>query len=649
MAHAVPNWDSRGEALSSQTIVKNRYVFLADYPIILTAALGAFAARFDWRFYQERPEFLAYFIAALLIKPVVFLAIGMYRRYWQYASTPELLLVVTAVSASSVAMALFVIGATVGGFLDDGFSRIVVLNDWILTLALTGGLRLVIRLVHDSRAHSRTGQLAGESRRILIVGAGAAGTMVAREMRRNPQLGMIPAGFLDDDPGKVGKHIGGLLVFGDTTRLADVVRARRIDSVVIAMPAVRGSAVRAILEKCTAAGVKSQTIPGVFELLDGQVSVNRLRNVVIEDLLRRSPALSHDPTPSFVAGRVVLITGAGGSIGSELARQIANASPSRLVLLGHGENSIFDAVERLRLAFPRVPISPVIADIRDRPRLAGVFDRFKPHVVYHAAAHKHVPLMEENPLEAVTNNIIGTRNVVAEALRVGAERFALISSDKAVEPTSVMGVTKRVAESMVRKAGRESNRVFVVVRFGNVLGSRGSVVNTFKAQIERGGPVTVTHPSMTRFFMTIPEAVHLVIRASGIGKGGELFVLEMGEPVRIVDLATDLIKLSGLRPDEVEVVFTGSRPGEKLSESLFDPGMQAIQTAHPSVLQVLGPEPHVSDGIDQIVAEIEVQANRQDWVAVRQLLVRAVPDFGQAPRVATASQPDFTASRAGTS
>jgi FlaA1/EpsC-like NDP-sugar epimerase len=328
----------------------------------------------------------------------------------------------------------------------------------------------------------------------------------------------------------------------------------------------------------------------------------------------------------------VLITGAGGSIGSELARQIAAASPARLVLLGHGENSIFDVEAQLRRAFPAVRITTTIVDIRDKTRLARVFDQVRPAIVFHAAAHKHVPLMEQNPEEAVTNNIVGTRNVVDEAVRGGTERFVLISTDKAVAPNSIMGASKRVAEAIVRRAAQQSGRAFVAVRFGNVLGSRGSVVNTFKQQIEQGGPVTVTDPEMTRFFMTIPEAVHLVLQASGNGTGGELFVLDMGEPVRIVDLAKDLIKLSGLGENDIPIVFTGVRPGEKLHEALFDQGMKTRSTAHPEVLEVVGADAASGRDLDRIVSRLEEAARMGDRVSIDALLAEAVPGFSPAVR-----------------
>jgi FlaA1/EpsC-like NDP-sugar epimerase len=611
--------------------MRNRYVLLADFPLIALAAAAAFAARFDWKFYEHRPEFLLYLLVALAVKPLVFTSLGMYMRYWRYMGIQDLAVIFTAVSASSVLMAMFVVFA-VGRLIFEEFSRVVVVNDWLLTLATVGGFRVAFRVFGDSQAFRSGRSQADRPRRTLVVGAGAAGTLVAREMRRNPQLGMEPAGYLDDDPVKIGKQMAGLRVLGEISALPRIVRSERIERVVIAMPSAPGRAIRAIVSMCRDAQVDSQTMPGVFELLNGQVGISRLRNVDIADLLRRNPVKSSGAALDLLKGQVVLITGAGGSIGSELARQIAQASPSRLTLLGHGENSIFEAEADLRAAFPSVPVGTVIADIRDEVRLSQVFDRIQPAVVFHAAAHKHVPLMETNPEEAITNNVVGTRNVVNQALRVGTERFVLISTDKAVSPTSIMGASKRLAEAIVRRAAQKGGRAFVVVRFGNVLGSRGSVVNTFKKQIEQGGPVTVTHPEMTRFFMTIPEAVHLVLEASVSGAGGELFVLEMGAPIKIADLARDLIRLSGANEDDVPIVFTGPRPGEKMHEALFDAGMQVRETAHPDVLQVVGADPCTAVDMDLLVDRLEHAARHGDRVSIDELLRQAIPEFRPSAR-----------------
>ncbi|MDP2318066.1 MAG: nucleoside-diphosphate sugar epimerase/dehydratase [Acidobacteriota bacterium] len=593
--------------------MKNRYVLLLDLPLIALAAFAAFTARFDFAFYAHREEFVPYLLFALATKPWVFGAFGMYRRYWQYTTIPDVGMVFAAVATSSVLTGAFVVFG-LGQFFDE-FSRVVVLTDLLMTFAAVAGLRVGLRVIHESTARRAITGGGIVAKRILIVGAGAAGTLVAREMRRNPQLAMEPVGFLDDDAGKIGKQMAGLTVLGPTRMLPALVKSAHVDTVVIAMPTAEGRTVRGVVDMCREAGVPSQTIPGMFELLDGQVSVSRLRQISIEDLLRRNPVTGHGRGSEFLQGRVVLITGAGGSIGSELARQIAGAAPSCLALVGHGENSIFEAAASLRAAFPGVRLETVIADIRDQPRLAQVFNRISPAVVFHAAAHKHVPLMEDNPEEAITNNVIGTRNVVNAALQAGTERLVLISTDKAVSPSSIMGASKRVAELIVHQAARQSGRAFVAVRFGNVLGSRGSVVHTFKSQIERGGPVTVTHPEMTRFFMTIPEAVHLVLQASGAGKGGELFVLDMGEPVRIVDLAEDLIRLSGFTTDDIPIVFSGIRPGEKMHEALFEEGLRTRPTMHPEVLEVVG-EHKAGVPLDAALVALETAASAGDHAMI---------------------------------
>jgi FlaA1/EpsC-like NDP-sugar epimerase len=421
--------------------------------------------------------------------------------------------------------------------------------------------------------------------------------------------------------------IYGLPVFGALDSLADVVRENAVDEVTIAMPSVPGRVVRGIAEQCRAIGIQSRTMPGMYELLDGNVSVNRLRRVDIVDLLRRSEVEWRIGAGDYVTGRTVLVTGAGGSIGLELCRQIAHRSPSLLVLLGHGENSLFEAHAQIRSAFPGIAVRIVIADIRDRSRIADVFRRLRPQIVFHAAAHKHVPLMEENPEEAISNNVLGTRSVVQAAVDAETKRFVLISTDKAVTPSSMMGAAKRLAEEIVIDAARRFDRPFAVVRFGNVLGSRGSVVPIFKQQIEDGGPITITHPEMRRYFMTIPEAVHLVLEAGGLGKGGELFVLRMGEPVRIVDLAQELVRLSGLSADEIPIVFTGTRPGEKIEERMWEQGAEISDTAHPDVLQVREGPIAAGGTLDAIVDALEDAVRRADVSRIHALVAQAIPSF----------------------
>jgi FlaA1/EpsC-like NDP-sugar epimerase len=411
----------------------------------------------------------------------------------------------------------------------------------------------------------------------LIAGAGNAGEMVVKEILTSGRTSLEPVGFVDDSPHKQGIVIHGTRVLGKLENIPELVKTYRIREVIIAMPTATGETIRLVVRLCEQAGVPSRSVPGIYELLDGRISIRRFRKVEIEDLLRRAPVrMNSDKVKEMVAGKRILVTGAGGSIGTELCMQIARSLPAKLIALGHGENSLFHLgglLSKLRSTvdesgYPTYKM--VVADIRDQQRLTTIFTDYRPQIVFHAAAHKHVALMEENIEDAVTNNILGTSNLLKTASCHGVERFVLISTDKAVAPTSVMGATKRVAELLVQAAGRKTGLPYVVVRFGNVLGSRGSVVPIFQRQIEEGGPVTVTHPEAERYFMTIPEAVLLVLQAAAIGKGGEILVLDMGERIKILDLAQDMIELSGLRTGkDICIEFTGLNPGEKLIEELF--------------------------------------------------------------------------------
>lgn len=609
--------------------MRNRYVLLADIAAFILAACGAFVLRFDWHAFDRRPELLPYAMAAPLVKATVFYSFGMYRRLWRYATTDDVVALGMATSAASAAMAVPVSAGVALGYVVE-FSRAVFLADWLLTFCAAAGIRLSVRIVRESQSKARSRGSTGVRKRVLVVGAGDSGAIVAREMQRNAQLEKQPVAFLDDDPVKIGKRIYGVPVAGRLSDLSTIVRQLEIDEVIIAMPKAGGGVLRRVSEDCRSAGVEFLTIPGVFELIGRQVGVSRLRHVEIEDLLRRSPVTTNGAVAAYVGGRTVLVTGAGGSIGFELCRQVADSRPCRLVLLGHGENSIFDAHRQLREWFPGVPIEPVIADIRDSGRLFRVFESSRPAIVFHAAAHKHVPLMEDNPEEAISNNVIGTENVIDASVRAGTERLVLISSDKAVSPASLMGASKRVAEALVRQAARETGRSFVVVRFGNVLGSRGSVVPVFKKQIENGGPVCVTHPDMKRFFMTIPEAVHLVLQAGGMGTGGELFVLEMGPPLRIVQLAEDLVRLSGLSPADVPIVFTGLRPGEKLEESLWEEGAAIESTEHPEILNVIELQAPPLDDLSDRISALAIAAANGDSSMMRLILQELIPTFSPA-------------------
>ena len=614
--------------------MRNRFLLAIDVVLLGLCVLLSFALRFDLVFILNpalRTLFLWSAAAAIVIKPPIFFAFGIYNRYWRYASVGDLLAIALAVSAGTFALSLFFVAATLLNLI-EGVSRSVLLIDSLLTLVAVGGTRLSVRVLSEARRGDAGRRQDDVARRVLVVGAGEAGTMVVREIRRNPQLRMTAVGFLDDDATKHGKRITGVPVFGGTESLQSAITDQQIDEVIIAMPTAAGTAVRRIGERCREAGVPSRTMPGVFELLDGVVSVSRLRPIDISDLLRRTPLCDVEASDDYLAGRVVLVTGAGGSIGSELCRQAARANPRGVILLGHGENSIFDAELELRRAFPGLAVGTVIADIRDERRVADVFRQYRPAVVFHAAAHKHVPLMEDNPDEAITNNVIGTAVVVRAALAWGAERFVFISTDKAVAPTSIMGASKRAGEAIVSDAARGSGKPYVSVRFGNVLGSRGSVVPRFKRQIEMGGPITITHPDMRRFFMTIPEAVHLVLRAGGLGNGGELFVLNMGEPVRIVDLAQDVIKLSGFSLEEIPIVYTGIRPGEKLTETLWEPDARVLPTRHPEILQV--EERAAPVNVEWMLKDLTAAAGDLDRHAIEAALVHWIETYAPTPDAA---------------
>jgi FlaA1/EpsC-like NDP-sugar epimerase len=568
--------------------LRNRHVMLLDAVLVVASVLGSYALRSELNstFFLYLPSALWMILVSLLIKPVVYYYFGMYRRMWVYASTNELKLLIVSVTAASVLVSAAMI-ALASARLFVGFPRAVLVIDWILSLMAVGGVRFALRLLAEMRAqHQAAGEQSMQRKqRVLIIGAGDAGALVLRELQKNPQVNLVPVGFLDDDPAKQKQQIYGTPVIGTLTDMARVLDARKVDQVVIAIPSAPGRVVRLVADVCRLKSIPFSTIPGIYELLGGKVNVSRLRDVDITDLLRREPAhMEEKLVGASLSNRVVLVSGAGGSIGRELCRQIARWGPAELILLGHGENSIFESLLDLRENYPLLPIRTIIADVRDCERLDVIFSSYHPQIVFHAAAHKHVPLMEMNVEEAIINNVSGTQNIVETAARHNVERLVLISSDKAVRPVNVMGATKRLAEMIVLDAAERYGRAYSIVRFGNVLGSRGSVVPLFKRQIAAGGPVTVTHPDMKRYFMTIPEAVHLVIQAAAMGGGGEAFVLNMGQQVRILDLAEDLIRLSGLEPGrDIEVVFSGVRPGEKLSEELWEAGRMLSPTGHPEI------------------------------------------------------------------
>ncbi len=633
--------------------IRNRFVLIGDIALIVVSVLGSFALRLDaveLPFYF--PSVGLMIAVALAIKIPVYYFFGLYRRLWIYASTGELRLITIAVTTASVLTAGAMLLLISAGMVPRGMPRSSLGIDWLLSLVLIGGSRFALRILAEQ---SMTARASGKSKRALIIGAGDAGALVVRELQKPSQLNLIPVGFLDDEPAKQKQSIYGVTVIGAVNYLDAAIDLHRIDEVIIAIPSAPGQLVRMVNDVCRVKGIISRTIPGIYELIGGKVSVSRLREVDITDLLRREPVRVNDEAVgAALADKRVLVTGAGGSIGRELCRQIARRNPAELVLLGHGENSIFEIFLELNQDYPNLLISPVIADIRNVERLAQIFARHQPQVVFHAAAHKHVPLMEANAVEAVTNNVIGTRNVVQAALDHNIERFVLISTDKAVRPSSIYGATKRVAEMIVLEASTQVNRytgtqvdtnntqhevrnlalsavegtqhAFSVVRFGNVLGSRGSIIPIFKGQIANGGPVTITHPDMYRFFMTIPEAVYLVLQAASMEQGGETFVLNMGKPVRILDLAEDLIRLSGLEPQrDIEIAFTGIRPGEKLTEELWDEGTPLAPTLHPDIFRLDSDASPSSPNLIQAIDSLSRLSRSADTDAIIALLDELIP------------------------
>ncbi len=618
----------------------NRLLFIGDVILIIASVFGSFALRLELGplFVFYLPQAITMIVVALLVKPLVYYSFGLYSRVWAYASIRELKIITAAVSIASAIVALIIALLTFIQYY-QGFPRSVLAIDWLLSLLAVGGLRFAMRLLAEGRSGGEG--TSGRPRRILIVGAGDAGALVVREMQKNPQLNLTPVCFVDDEESKQKQRIHDVPVEGKLEDLGHVLDTWYIQEVIIAIPSAPGGTVRQVIEICREKNVPFRTMPGIYELIGGKVNVGRLREVDITDLLRRAP-VQIDTTliGTNLSGKRILITGAGGSIGRELCRQISRWGPESLILYGHGENTIFETLIELEENFPSIPLHPVVADVRNLDRLSNVVDHFHPQLIFHAAAHKHVPLMEINIEEAVTNNVIGTRNVVETALNYEVDRLVMISTDKAIRPSSVMGATKRLAEMMVLYAANRSGRPYSVVRFGNVLGSRGSVIPLFNRQIANGGPVTVTHPDMERYFMTIPEAVHLVLQAAAMGQGGEVFVLRMGKQVKILNLAEDLIRLSGLEPgDDIEIVFTGIRPGEKLSEELWDQWAKFEPTAHAGIVQLVDEDLINGQALTQTVNDLAFLADEGDADAIIRVLDETIP--GAAVR--SVPPPDLTA------
>ena len=558
--------------------------------IAIAAYLLAFALRFDLTIpAQYLGLALATLPLLLLCKLVGFWTVGLFSGWWRHVSVRDAEDVVRGNLLASVlflAAMVFLVGL-------GGFPRTVFILDFVLCTGMVAGGRLAIRLADERRERPTIRRVETLA---LIVGAGEAGIRLLQEIESRRRLKLAVVGFVDDDPGKLGLRVCGVPVLGRVDDLRTLVAAHEIGEVLIAVPSASGAALGRIVQRCTEAGVRHRVLPTLEELVEGRVMYAQMREVHIEDLLPRKPVhLDRTQVQSLVAGRAVLVTGAAGSIGSELCRQVASYRPERIVLYDRHENGVFGLEQELQASFPDVRLEPVLGDVLLEDQLHSVFATHRPDLVLHAAAYKHVPMAERNVIEAVRNNVIGTHNVASAALAHGVREFVLVSTDKAVRPTSIMGLTKRVAEMVVQGLQNGGCRL-VGVRFGNVLGSSGSVVPLFREQISRGGPLTVTDPNVTRYFMTIPEAAQLILQAAALGNGGEIFILDMGEPVRIVDLARQMIRLSGLEPDEdIPIVFTGLRPGEKLKEELVAAEEEIAGSYHERIKVLRCSEPAPSD------------------------------------------------------
>lgn len=563
MGKVLSNYIKKGTYILSYSKRLSLLIFLDSF-IVLTAVYLSY-----WFIHpnvlSKIPTTVIISSITLLCSHHIFAAIyKLYNKAWEYASIGELRQIFKAITLSIIVTAI--VQQVING---DIYVRILAIA-WMIHMLLIGGSRFVWRMFRDTHIAKDTNK-----KRTLIVGAGSAGTMVVRQLQHNKEADLYPIAFVDDDRNKQKLEIYNVPVVGTTNNIEDIVEEYSIEHIIIAIPSLSRNQINEIFERCTKTKAKTQIVPMLEDLLDGKVSVNEFRDVQVEDLLGREPIQLDDAgIGEKIAGKTILVTGAGGSIGSEICRQVMKYKPAKIVLLGHGENSIYNIEMEMRVTYKEaVEITTEIADIQDRHKIFEIMKKHKPYIVYHAAAHKHVPLMERNPEEAVKNNIFGTKNVAEAADTFKVNTFVMVSTDKAVNPTNVMGATKRFAEMLVQHMASVSTGTrFVAVRFGNVLGSRGSVIPLFKKQIQKGGPVTVTHPEMIRYFMTIPEASRLVIQAGTLARGGELFVLDMGDPVKIVDLAKNLITLSGYSIEEIGIEFTGLRPGEKMYEELLNEG-----------------------------------------------------------------------------
>ncbi len=628
--------------------VSRRYlVFLMDLLLITGAYTLATALRFDFTIMPESERFWHTILIVLVSKGAVFFFSRLYRSMWKYASLSDAVEILKTVTLASLA-------SLVGILLfreQQHFSRVIFLLDWGILLSLLMASRLMWRVYRETYVIPRS----NKGPRTLIVGAGEAGDQLLREIRKSRAANFNVIGFVDDDPQKLGMRLNGIQVLGDSRSLSRLAKDLEIEKVIIAIPSARGRDVRTIIRRCKMANVRFKILPGIADIITGKVEVSQIKDVEIDDLLGREPTrLDDEAISAYLAGKRVLVTGAGGSIGSEICRQVARYAPRKIVMLDAAETPLFHIERELSTGYPELMLVPVMADVRNRERLECIFEEFMPEVVFHAAAYKHVPMMEYNPIEAVTNNIGGSRNLADLADRYGVRNFVMISTDKAVNPTNIMGASKRAAECYIQALAATSATLFTTVRFGNVLGSNGSVIPMFKEQIKNGGPLTVTDPDVVRYFMTIPEASQLVLQAGCLGKGGEIFVLDMGEPVPILELAEELIRLSGLEPyEDIDITFTGLRPGEKMFEELLIAGENVLPTSHEKI-KVLAAVTVDRAACEAVLAQMFTAAGNNDIAGITAGLRCLVPEYspsyhfnGDVPASFRRMRPDLRAGDSG--
>ncbi|MCX5803001.1 MAG: nucleoside-diphosphate sugar epimerase/dehydratase, partial [Proteobacteria bacterium] len=598
---------------------KRIIVIFSDVVLVTLSYWLAYLLRFNFSipeiFYNKFVESLPVLV---LIRIVCFYLFRLYSGVWRYASINDLLRILKAITLSSF---LFVAFITFRYHFID-FPRSVFLIDWFVIIIFVGGVRFLYRLSREFY------MVKGDNKkRVLIIGAGRAGEMLLREMKQNPNIAFDPVGFLDEDPDKQGRRIHNVPVLGKVEDVGRIVLKKKVQEIVIAIPSMTGKEMRKIIHQCKDMGIPCKTVPAMGDILNGKVSVNEIREIRIEDLLGREHIeLNRELIKGYLSNKKVLVTGAGGSIGQELCRQILKINPEKLILFERVENELYHLEMEFSELFPNAPCAFVLGDILDVKRLEGVIGEYRPEVVFHAAAYKHVPMMEVHPAEAIKNNIMGTQNVAEVSAMYDVAKFVMISTDKAVKPSSVMGASKRIAELICQGMNQRQKTKYIVVRFGNVLNSAGSVIPLFKEQIAKGGPLTVTHPDATRYFMSIPEAAQLVMQAGAMGKGGEIYVLDMGEPVRITDLAADMVRLMGLRMGEdIDIVYSGLRPGEKIHEELITDEEEVEPTSHEKIMMVKASSFDWIDlqkRIEEFVEKID-QYNPQE---IREKLMSIVPE-----------------------